>query len=200
MKNENPLDNGEMISQPLLTEDGFLNPACMNELADTIRNIPKTHDRLRGDPEWDSKEDKWIFKKDIVGHFAMMSCKLSPYGVPDGLENVCKYLNVALNSCGTWNEFEMQEASLCEINKWLHEILYEQGVEEFDKWNECKVGSTPDIQFVSSMDGKTDPDRDFISLDALLHQTCVSIRDERRKNKAFDEKLEKMLKELPPRD
>jgi hypothetical protein len=85
----------------------------------------------------------------------------------------------------------MQECSLVDINKWLHEILYEQGVIEFDKWNECKMGNAPDINFVSVHDEKRNPDRDFIDLDALLHNVCLTIRDERRKDNAFNDKFDK---------
>lgn len=181
----------EMLSQPLLTEEGFLNPACMNELSAAISSMGKTHIRLSSDPEWKVKKDKWTFKSEIVGAFAMWACRQSPYGVPDGLENVCKYLSASLESCALWSDnVGMAECSLCEINSWLYEILYNQGVEEFDAWNRCKVGDTPDIQFSSRYDGERNPDYDFIDLDALLHNVCVSIRDERRKNRAFDEKFE----------
>ena len=84
---------------------------------------------------------------------------------------------------------------ICQINKALHDILYEQGVAEFDNWNKCKVGETPDMIFISSCDGRRNPDRDFIDLGALLHNVCVTIRDERRKNKAFSDKVDKEWEE-----
>lgn len=181
-----------IISQPFLTEEGYINPAAMNELTATITNIPKTYNRLAGDSEWNTQE--WTFKHDIVGAFAKWVCRQSPYNVPDGLENVCKYLNVALKSCTDWSTAdEMAKCSLVEINKWLYDILYEQGVEQFDAWNKCKKGRTPDIQFTFATD-KRDLDYDFIDLDALLHNVCIEIRDERRVNKAFDEKFEKEQK------
>lgn len=178
----------EMLSQPLLTEDGAINPACLNELSATISGIGKTWQRLSDDPEWNEK--RWTFQKEIVGTFAMWACRQSPYGVPDGLENVCKYLNICLARDVNWEAHGMAEISLCEINRMLHEILYEQGVSEFDAWNRCKKGETPEIQFSSAMDGPTDPDRDFIDLDALLHNVCLTIRNERRKDDAFDAKFE----------
>lgn len=190
MKNPNP-DDIPMLSQPLTTEEGFINPACMNELEATIKGIEPPHVRLAEDPEWSRKA--WTFKKEIVGAFAMWACRQSPYGVPDGLENVCKYLNAALQSCAPWNGEGMAEVSLCEVNKWLYEILYEQGVEQFDAWNRCKVGPTPDIQFSCRYSNTPDPDRDFIDLDALLRNVCTSIRDERRKDKAFNEKIRSEL-------
>lgn len=189
----NPEDKIEMISQPLMTEGGLLNPACMSELEQTIAGMSKTHARLSNDPEWSDKKDKWTFKNEIVGAFAMWACRQSPYGVPDSLEDVCKYLNEALQSCAPWDKMGgMAECSLCDINKWLYDILYEQGVAQFDAWNRCKVGPTPEIQFSSAVDGRINPDRDFIDLDALLHNVCLSIRDERRKNKAFDDAFDSL--------
>lgn len=185
----------KILSQPLMTEDGFLNPACLNELNGAISAMGKTHERLKGDPEWDDAKDRWTSIHDIVGAFAMWACRQSPYGVPDGLENVCKYLNAALKSCAPWDEMAgMAQCSLCDINRWLHEILYEQGVREFDAWNRCKVGDTPEMQFTCAMDGRRDPDRDFIDLDALLHNVCITIRNERREHRAFDEAFDERQK------
>lgn len=182
----------EILSQPLLTEEGFLNQACMNELSAAISGMGKTHQRLRGDSEWDESKGHWTTIDDIVGTFAMWACRQSPYGVPDGLENVCKYLHAALKSCAPWEEMAgMAQCSLCDINKWLYEILYEQGVKEFDAWNRCKVGETPEIHFTCAMDGRGDPDRQFIDLDALLHNVCITIRDERRRDRAFDERFDR---------
>jgi hypothetical protein len=185
------IDPEDILKQPLLDEDGKLNPMCVAEITETINATGKTHERLRGDPEWDVSKDQWTFPDEITGAFAMWACRQSPYGVPDGLENVCKYLHACLLKERKWENSGMEELSLCEINKMLYDILYEQGVAEFDAWNRCKVGDTPDIQFTSAVDGRRNPDRDFIDLDALLHNVCLTIRDERRKNKAFDERFEK---------
>lgn len=179
----------EFISQPLLTEEGFINQAAMNELEGAINSMGKTHDRMAHSPEWTTK--RWTFPNEIVGAFAMWACRQSPYGVPDGLENVCKYLTASLKSCADWDAMRgMAEVSLCEINRWLYEILYEQGVKEFDAWNRCKVGPTPEVQFTCAYDNKSDPDRDFIDLDALLHNVCITIRDDRRVNMDFDARFE----------
>jgi hypothetical protein len=185
----NPHDKIEMLSQPLMTEEGSLNPACLNELDATIAGMGKTHDRLRGDLEWDSAKDRWTFPHDIVGAFAMWACRQSPYGVPDGLEKVCKYLHAALKTATKWDTSGMAECSLCDINKWLDEILYEQGVKEFDAWNKRKNGR--DGTGFCSATHSPSPDDDFIDLDALLHNVCLTIRDERRKNRAFDEAFDR---------
>ena len=187
MKNLNS-EEMQILSEPLLTSDGYLNPACMNELQATVAGMPKIFCRLKDDPEWATP--KWIFAHDIVGAFAQWACRQSPYGVPTGLENVCKYLHAALLHEFKWNTGGMEQLSLCQINKALYDILYDQGIVEFDDWNKCKCGATPDIQFTSAMDHKRNPDEDFIDLDALLHNVCITIRDERRKDDAFDKKFE----------
>lgn len=183
-------DKIEMISQPLMDSQGRLNPACMNELISTIGAMGKTHERLAGDSEWDLKKDQWTTPSEITGAFSKWACRQSPYGVPDGLENVCKYLHACLLKERKWETSGMEELSLNEISRIIHSILYEQGVVEFNLWNRCRVGDTPDIQFSSRYDGKKNPDRDFIDLDALLHNVCLDIRDERRKNKAFNDKFD----------
>lgn len=188
MKKNEPI---EMLSQPLLTEEGALNPACMNELSAAMSAMGKTHERLASDAEWSTQEKQWTFANDIVGAFAMWACRQSPYGVPDGLESVCKYLNACLLKSIPWDVNGLKELSLCDVNKILYEILHDQGVSEFDAWNRFKKGDTPEINFVSAFGGPSDPNRDFIDLDALLHNVCLTIRDERRKNKAFDEAFEK---------
>ena len=180
----------EMIQQPLMTDDGNFNQACMNELSAAIDNTPKTHQRLSGDPEWSQKKDRWMFRHQIVGAFAMWACRLSPYLVPDGLENVCRYLSACLKTAVDWDSHGMAELSLCDINRLLFEILYEKGIKEFDAWNECKKGNTPDVAFSSRYDGARDPDYDFIDLHALLHQVCLTIRGERRESDKFNREFE----------
>lgn len=184
------IDKKDMLEQPLLDAGGNVNPMCIAEMQEIIERAGKTHQRLRGDPEWDTAKAHWTTPKDIVGAFAMWACRQSPYGVPDGLENVCKYLYACLRKARKWATGGMEEMSLCDINALIYGILYEQGVAEFDAWNACKAGDTPDIMFTSRFDGERDPDRDFIDLDALLHNVCISIRDERRRNKAFDDAFE----------
>lgn len=166
----------------------IINP---EDLEEALENIGNTHDRLEGDPEWSHSKGNWTFKSQIVGAFAQWACRQSPYGVPEGLENVCKYLNASLESQADWKKMEgMVEVSLCDISRWLQEILMDQGIVQFDSWNRCKVGSTPDMKLVSAYSNEKNPDNDFIDLHALLRNVCITIRDERRQNKAFDDAFE----------
>ena len=180
-----------ILSQPLLTEDGFINGACINELESTLNNMPETYDRLAGDPEWSEK--RWIFLDDITSRLARWAVAQSPYPCPDDLEVVVKYLAACLEK-----EFarvpdddkctEMVKLSLCQINKLLHDILGE--FEPVLKWNNRKNGDDNPTHFVSAYDGETDPDNDFIDLGALFHNVCLSVRNDRRRNDEFERKFE----------
>ena len=180
----------EMLSQPLTTEDGFLNEACMNELSAAFNAMPPDYDRLGDDPEWSTKKDMWIFRQYITGAFAKAACVLSPYCCPAHLSEVVGYLNEALKTYFDWDAHGMLELSLCEINFALHTILMDQGITYFDAWNESKRPSNSKIDFVSAMDGVEDPDDGYISLDVLLRNTCLDIRMERRASRVFDRNFE----------
>ena len=191
-KDKNLFDKIEMLQNPLLTEDGFLNEACMNELSGVIKNMPKSHDRLSNRPEWNVK--KWTFLDDITGAFAKYSISQSPYNCPDNLEEVVNYLATCLERDVDWGECGMVKLSLCEISKLLYDILYEKGITYFDNWNKPKKGGDVECVFVSRY-GKPDPDYNIIDLDALLYNVCSDIRLERREadksHKEFEEKYGK---------
>lgn len=186
MKKKDILKDIEMLSQPLLTEEGFLNEACINELEAALSNIPKIHERSDGDPEWTDK--KWTFKKDITRSLAKYAVSQSPYSCPDNLEEVIRYLDACLEREVEWSESGLAELSLCDISKLLYDILYEQNITYFDNWNKSKKGKV-EIQFMSRY-SKEDPDYDFIDLDALLSNVCLDIRLERRADEKFHKELE----------
>jgi len=184
-------DDMEMLNEPLLTEDGFVNPACMNELENVLNNCPKTYQRLTNDPEWTKRH--WVFKHDITAALAKWAIRQSPYAYPERLDEVVKYLDACLDvefkkaGCLDTSDI-MAELSLCEINKMLYGILHEQGVEAFDNWNKAKNGSEEIV--LASRYSKAHPDSDFIDLDALLHNVCIDLRMEFRVNDEFDKKFE----------
>jgi hypothetical protein len=183
----------DTINEPLMTPDGFLNPVAMSELEDAINSTPPTHERLNNDPEWTEKH--WVFVKDITSYLAKWAISQSPYPYPENLDKVIKYLHACLIRQA--NKEEMMELSLCEINKLLYDILYEQGVEDFDNWNKSKNDTGEKIHFVSMHDGKSNPDNDFIDLDALLKNVCLSLRGDFRRNAEFDKKFEAEHGPLP---
>lgn len=163
-----------MIQQPLLTEDGFVNEACINELFTAIRNMPPTYELLANDTEWSEKHI--IHYKQVTGAFAHWAVrqlgsndesKESP-PFPPHLEKIIGYLDACLRR--QFDKFGWLELSLCDINKMCHDILMDCSL--FQEWNtkECL-------------------DKYWLSLDALLHNVCLDIRQERRANKIFDIKF-----------
>lgn len=176
---------GHMLTNPLMTEEGFVNPACINELESAINNLPKTHERLKDEEEWNVPQ--WTCWREILGYFSHCAIRNitdeystidetvfvedSPY-FPPNLEKVLGYLGACLRP--KFDKYGYANLSLCDISKMLYDILYEQNISMFDQWNtEESMGKS------------------WLDLDALLHGVCICIRDERRSfnefNKKFDE-------------
>jgi hypothetical protein len=183
----------EMLSQPLTTDEGFLNPAALSELEAKIASIPKTYLRLADDPEWAAK--RYTCRREITGAFAKWAVRQSPYGCPDGLESVVRYLDACLKTAVAWDGLGFAELSLCDINRVCWDILGDFA--PFQAWNRAKEGSEEggeetgeEVVFVSAFDLPPDPDHDFIDLDALLCNVCIDIRTKRRVDDEFDRKFE----------
>ena len=167
-------DDIHILTQPLVTEEGFLNEACMNELAAAINNMPETWERLANDPEWSEKQ--WIFASHISGYLA--SAAVHFYGkCPPNLVQIIDYVAACL-----FREFEkiehfkdrddiMSKLSLCEINKMLWDILGD--LELFKQWNTEEVMG-----------------KKWFDLSALLHSVCLDVRRDWRENERFDKKFE----------
>jgi len=185
---KNKCDNIEFLSNPLLTEEGYVNEACMNELSAAIKNMPPTYERLKDDEEWNTKRITSL--SDITGGFAKWAIRQSSYAWPSGLENVACYLATFLKRDVKWDEFGYAELSLCDINKLLYDILYEEKIELFDSWNVTKKDWRKDGYDNISDAEKSDPGYGYIALDALLHNVCLDIRMERRASDEFDRRLE----------
>lgn len=190
MNNE---DDMHIIKEPLLTDDGFVNPVCMAELESVIKNMPNIHGRTSNDPEWNKTH--CVSRKDITGALAKWAIRQSPYTWPDNLEGVIKYLDACLKRDIAWSPLGVPNdgiatLSLRDVAKLLYDILYEQGFAPFDDWNKCKKGDTPELKFTSSFEGAGDPDRDFIDLDALITNVCIELRTHFREHARFDKEFE----------
>lgn len=175
----------EVLEQPLLTQDGFLNPACLNELYSAIKNMPKTYDRLSSDPEWSTPRiTHW---RDIVGALSLWAIRNIPDYYrdretmeevwvsnapvfPPGLEKILGFLGSSIRS--QFDKTGYAELSLCDISRMLYDILYNQQISVFNDWNNDEVMGPH-----------------WLDLDALLHCVCITIRDERRDNDRFDKKF-----------
>lgn len=163
-------DDFEMISEPLLTDEGLVNPVCIAQLEAAIKNMPETYERLADEPEWNTP--RWTFLREVtsyVAHWAIRNiARPDNTPTPPGLEGVIGYLHACIRP--RFNECEMAELSLCDINRLLHEILMPEKF--FQVWNDERVL------------------KGWLDLHALLHNVCVSIRNERRKNDVFDKQFE----------
>ena len=188
------LDKMHLLSQPLLTEEGFVNPACMNELENVIMNMSETYDRLKDDPEW-GEQLGWTFISNITGSLARWAVNQSSYSWPDDLDVVIKYLHecLAVELEKLPDDLKHQDRdlsgmyniTLCEINKLLHDILDDDPY--VMAWNEPKVSSGPGYEKRHEC---PHPDFGFIDLSALFRNVCLDFRNDRRRNKAFDERFE----------
>jgi hypothetical protein len=163
-------DNVEMLTQPLTTEEGFLNEACLNELEAANCNVQPTYDRLSNDPEWSTPRiTHW---RDILGYFANWSVRQISYPdttpFPPGLEKMIGYLSARIRPC--FDNTGYAHLSLCDINKMLHNTLMCETI--FQSWNDS-----------ATFQG-------WLDLDALLHNVCLSIRSERREFDAFNKKFD----------
>lgn len=159
----------EMLSQPLLTEEGFVNAAAIQELEAALRSIPESWERLAREPEWSIPA--WTTDCEIIG--ALAGCAVRAFrGYPPRLDEVIGYTHACLLR-GPFADgldgggFRMAKLSLCDINRLLWSFL--GGLTAFDDWN----------------DEKTVGDR-WIDLSALLHQVCIEIRNDRRHHHAVE--------------
>jgi len=168
-----------VLKNSLITEDGFLNEACWNELCSVIKNMPKTHERLADNLEWSKRRITNI--REITGGLAYWAVRqIACYTadglmVPPNLEKVISYLHTCV--CSKFDNHGLAELSLCDVSKMIHDILYEQGISCFDEWNTREIMGEY-----------------WLDLDALIHNVCLTIRDERRKNDEFDRRFEEKWK------
>lgn len=195
-KPNNPIDKIEMLNEPFLTEDGFVNEACLNELEGVLNNMPTVYERCADNEEWNEKV--FTNKKEITASFSYWAIKLSPYPHPEGLEGVVGYLDACLDKLVKWDINhggfnQWAYLSLNDISKLLYDILYER-LQLFDDWNVSKNNKKNNTKqktvFTSLSSKPLDPDNDFIDLHALLTNSCTTIRDNRRTFDRFNEKFE----------
>lgn len=170
-----PDERIEILSEPLTTEEGFINAASLAELEAAIKAIPETYERLAGDLEWSTPYP--IILDEIVGALASWAIRQAN-GIPPGLPGVCAYARACLAMRSDLTKFSdgiamFERASLCDVNRWLWEILGDH--KPFVQWNDAEA-----------MRGLN-----WIDLSALLHNVCLSIRNERRHAYAFDQKFER---------
>jgi len=178
------------ITEPVLLDDGELNPDFEQSLSDAIENMPETYIRLSGDSEWNTTKDNWTFTGDIVSYFAQCAVSFSPYTAPDNLVGVLEQVELIFKPLE--DSGGMFEISLCTVNELLHEHIIP--LQQVQEWNVPKNGDHRVAQFSSRYSSKPDPDDDFIDLSALAHGVCLALRQTRRERKEFDKKFEEDYK------
>lgn len=171
--NNLPLDQIEMLNEPLI-KDGEINPECMVELEEKIRKIGKTYKRLENDPEWTIE---WpVSLNEILGNFAKSAISCGGNTYPKNLENLTEHLRERIKEeidpVLVDGSIIIYKLSICEINELMWKIL--GNIPHFQAWNTKEV-----------MGG------DWIDLDAVLHNICIDIRNDRRHMLAFDREFER---------
>ena len=145
-------------------------------ICDALASIPPTFERLKNDDEWLRKNIVNI--KYITGYFACWAVRqLQSIPYSPNLEKIIGYLNACLRreflkqADDKWHREGWGDYSLCEINKMLHDILMDD--QTFLEWNTEKVMG-----------------KDWLDLEALLHNVCISLRDEIRSFNEFNRRFE----------
>lgn len=104
------------------------------------------------------------------------------YSVPPGLAEVLDH--VARRVQERWKS-EVEQVTLCELEDFYRECIETSPTAK--AWNEW---DGPDVLAVSRY-SSTPNARSFIDLDALVRNAAVHLRDQRRREKAFDEEFER---------
>lgn len=157
-------------------------------LSGVFDEVDKTHQlSLQADPEWSTP--KWVHVSELVIAFAAGVLRADPwykgYKVPPGFDGVLNW--IAFKVQEEFKDQEVTKLSLIEIKerfkKWGEEHP------QFLKWNESPTPGT--IIGVVSRYSATPEARDFIDLDALVHNAALYIRTDRRENDRFEERFKR---------
>jgi hypothetical protein len=170
----------EFIDEPLLTDEGFVNPVYLAQLESAIMNMPNIYERTSGDPEWETKH--YIYWRQITGglaHWAIRNIStLDDTPFPPKLESVIGFLSTCIRP--KFDKEGCTQLSLRDVAKLLYDTLMPEKI--FLDWNDAKI-----------LPG-------WLDLDALVCGVCVGIRNEWRTNAEFDRKFEAEYSKLTETD
>ncbi len=166
----------EMLTQPLTTEDGFINEACVNELEAVIKNMPDTAERMSGDSEWELPGH--TFDKSIAGYLSNWIIQQSG-GAPECLSNL-------INCLLTFMRAEVPKDLVAHISEQHSSLLLKVSLCQIASILETTLADIPDWCKLNDKDYMGAQDLDWIDLDACIRNVCTSIRDERRHIEAFE--------------
>lgn len=119
----------------------------------------------------------FVTKGQLMGTIAKYAVQQSPYHRPDNLETVLDKLNELISPLFDKADLGVGEFSdLLSLEAFLHRHLAQ--IPEYVAWNDRKNGNEAPFQFTSRYDTETDPDDDFIDLEALERNVAVEIQHE----------------------
>ena len=127
-------------------------------------------------PNKEKNMSKGIFatKGTLLGTVAKYAISQSPYAYPENLEIVLSKFNSSIDEdfnkaplrVFEWSNFE-------ELVNYLSSHLGK--IPEYVAWNDRKNGRESEFAFTSAYDSDTNPDDDFIDLDALERNVASEI-------------------------
>lgn len=170
----------QMLSQPLLTDEGLLNEACLNEMSAAINNMPAQSVRLASEPEYQIRAI--MTEDDLIGAIAgvtvPMYSRRGYIGLPPGLHEVIGYAAARFRrECEIIEGMNYRYITLIELAEFMEDVARE--CEQVKAWNDCG----------------NHPEGDFIDLGAWSRNVVIRIREMRRHSWAFDWKFEKEYSE-----
>lgn len=116
----------------------------------------------------------YVSKSYILGTFAKYAVAQSPYHRPDNLEVVLDKFNEIISPAFAKADLGIGEFSdHLTLEAFLHRCLAQ--IPEYVAWNDRKNGNESSMQFTSRYDTGSDPDDDFIDLEALERNVAVEI-------------------------
>lgn len=156
------------------------------EMSGALDRATEQRDReLAADPEWSTQ--KYVHVHVLLEAFAVGVISADVwhhnYKLPPDFEGVVNW--IAFNIQKHWPKEEVVKVSLQELRFWFK--LWADEHPSFREWNETKPGA-PMVGVVSRYSSTPD-ERDFIDLDALIHNAVLHIRAHHRACEAFDQKF-----------
>lgn len=176
--------NAVFLTQPLTTEEGYVNEACLNELTEAIRNLPKYSEN----PDLERTLKGYTSLGDLTGEYAKWII-IQAKGAPNTLPHIINYIAAeAKQYFKSFTEYDdgqvlMWEISLNDIAK-FHELIE----------NEPIIAQLNEESFMAPQN------LEWIDLGALERNVMTGVRNDRRHFAAFNFKFDyEWEKDHPPK-
>lgn len=116
----------------------------------------------------------FVTKSELIGTVAKYAVQQSPYHRPDNLELVLDKFNELISPPFDKADLGVGEFS-DRVSLEAFVARHLRKIPEYEAWNDCKNGSDAPMKFISRYDTNTNPDDDFIDLEALERNVAVEI-------------------------